>query len=238
MKNYEQYGYKLKNGSRVDFPQLGCILNPDERNRNFPICATMDLDLEPISKRWEVVNPIDQGAEGCCVSIGIAHELLTPGHSSVLPKIDLKWAKDNIYWPAQRIDPWPGGAYVGAIPKYEGTSLEAGLKVAVKSGFIESYRWAFTWREVLIGVGYSRPAVIAVNWKKDMIKPDANGYIKYSGRTVGGHCLLMDEIDFYNLRIGFQQSWGNDYGVKGRVYMSIMDVKRMIRDNGQVAFLE
>lgn len=238
----------MRDGSTAADPRLGClIVKPDPRNHDYPITALMGMDslvLQPVNRRWQVTWPLDQGLEGCCVSMGIAHELLTP--DLVLPpqRTDVQWCLEHIYWPAQQKDPWPGGEYPGALPHYSGTSLEAGLKVVRHDlKLTGSYHWATRVRDILIGIGHHRPAIMAMPMLEGMMRPDRNGLIRYQGSLVGGHCLLADEVQlprwrFNKILIGLQQSWGAEYGIKGRVYLSEADLELIMAQGGQAAFLD
>jgi hypothetical protein len=233
----------LRDGTTTPDPRLGCLFRPDDRNRDYPITAVVRWDREPVSRRWQCTQAMNQGEEGCCVAMGIAHELFTP--PAVLPEtVGVDWCVTHLYWPAQQKDPWPGGGYPGALPRYEGTSLEAGLKVARHDlKLCTGYHWARTVRQVLVGIGHYRPAILALPWRESMSRPERSGQVRYRGPIIGGHCLLADEVKlprwpWQPIRIGLQQSWGRAHGIDGRVWMTEDDLALALADGGQAAFLE
>lgn len=238
----------MRDGSTSLDPRLGCLLvKPDPRNTAYPfkgLLAARSAPLEPVNRRWEVTWPMDQGLEGCCVSMGIIHELMTPPLVVPPQRIDIQWCLEHLYWPAQQKDPWPGGEYPGALPRYSGTSLEAGLKVVRHDlKLAGGYRWATSVPDILIGIGHYRPSIMAMPMHQQMMRPDKQGMIRPQGALVGGHCMLADEVQlprwrFNQIRIGFQQSWGKDYGLAGRVYITEADLEQVMAMGGQAAFLE
>jgi hypothetical protein len=78
--------------------------------------------------------------------------------------IDNKFAKEQLYWEAQKIDRWPGGAYPGAEPHMEGSSVLAAVKVAKRLGYIEEYRWAFGIEDVKKAISEIGPVILGVPW--------------------------------------------------------------------------
>lgn len=102
---------------------------------------------------WDFYN---QGAEGACVGFGTSRAM-----SLINRK---RYNARDLYFEAQKIDTWPGGAYPGGDPFYEGTEVRAGLEVVRSKGLervydgrtypwdaqegISAYRWARTWDEV------------------------------------------------------------------------------------------
>lgn len=110
---------------------------------------------------WTYYN---QGAEGRCVQFGTsrAMSLLNRKRYLVSETDAGRW----LYWEAQRTDEWDGGAYPGAAPVYEGTSVRAALEVVRQYGLvvvgrtapsesegISAYRWAQSIEDVLGALG-------------------------------------------------------------------------------------
>ena len=121
---------KLKDGTEVQDPRLGRLVQFDERSRGFPIRAL--VEGKPLrSYTWRVGAWLDQGAEGACVGFAFGHELYA---RPVVTPVSAGYAREEIYWKAQRIDPWPGGMYPDATPQYEGTSILAGAQVCQSLG--------------------------------------------------------------------------------------------------------
>jgi hypothetical protein len=152
--------FELKNNTITKDKRLDRVIQFDERSRNFPI-RQLVADKAPRSYTWRCQEWLDQGTDGACVGFGIGHEIISRP-AEVLARIGRRYAKEKIYWEAQKIDEWKGGSYPGASPFYEGTSVLAGLKVAQKAGWADGYRWSFSLDDLILGVGYNGPAVLGL----------------------------------------------------------------------------
>jgi hypothetical protein len=202
------------------------------------------------SYTWSVNQWLDQGQEGRCVEFGLCHEMLA--RPVVCPRgdIDQILAERSIYWPAQQEDQWEGGSYPGASPVYEGTSVLAGARVAARLGYYDEYRWGLDVEDMARMVGYKGPAVIGVNWYTGMFDTDAQGWLHTTGTVEGGHCLLAfavkvvwkegrvsnlpGAVDYDLSYFRLWNSWGPDWGVRGTAKISWTDMKRLIREEGEV----
>jgi len=214
----------LRNGSRVEDRRLDRLQFQDKRSLNYPITSVLDADENKLrSYTWSCTVRLDQGNEGACVGFGWAAEL--SARPAIIDGITDDIAKKEIYWPAQKQDPWPGGSYPGADPVYEGTSVLAAAQVLRARGFMNEYRWAFSLKELALGVGYKGPAVIGVDWYQGMRDPDVRGFLHPTGEIVGGHCVVIlgvkvvrkgTSIDHDNSFFMIQNSWGRDWGQDGR----------------------
>jgi hypothetical protein len=105
----------------------------------------------------------DQGMEGACVGFAWSRCM------SLLNRT--RYAARPFYLEVQRGDPWPGGAYEGADPFYEGTSTRHGGDVLRTRGHmrqrgqrvgawdagqgIEAVRWATSVEQVMAALGRS-----------------------------------------------------------------------------------
>lgn len=220
------------------------------KNHQFTKDRRLDLlfDPAPIKKRHLFLSDnrqiktvfnkcdkfLDQGSEGACVGFGVTHGLI-----SLFPddkKLDKTFAREDIYWEAQKEDPWPGGSYPGAFPRYEGTTTSAGLKEAVELKYLESFKRVVSGKDALIGL-QDGPVVLGLNWYEGMQEPDSKGYIKPIGANVGGHCIYLEGVDANLDRVIFHNSWGTDWGIGGRCYMTVSNFIRLFDDNGEGAVL-
>lgn len=252
---------QLKDGSATVDPRLDRLVEFDERSRNFPI-RTAIPSKRPRSYTWRIASNyvLDQGREGACVGHAVAHELMArPAEvkfDTLATAID--FAHANIYWSAQRIDPWAGGSYPGADPFYEGTSVLAGMKVAKELGYFEEYRWSFNIDELILGVGHNGPAILGLWWFDTSYNPNSLGFIRPVGRKVGGHAILaraikiewktlaklkpwkmrtLSDIDrdksFFTLR----NSWGPwGYRKSGDAFVTVRDMETWLHDEGEAVF--
>ena len=221
----------LKNGSNTDDVRLDRLPNFDERSRLFPLQLP---SRKPRSYTWDCPVFLDQMAEGACVGFGIAHELAAA--PAKVPDLSNKFARESIYWEAQKNDPWPGGAYPGASPRYEGTSVLSGVKVAQKLGYFDEYRWAFGLEDLILGVGHNGPAVLGVPWYDGMMEVNSAGFVGAVGNVVGGHCILCTAVDVRNKKFTLHNSWGRGWGRQGECFISYESMDRLLRNDGEAVF--
>ena len=223
----------IKNNLEVEDIRLGRIPFFDERNREFPIRSIVE-NKRLRSYTWQCNEWFNQGPIGACVGFSIAHELAArPVEQKGLNN---KYIIEKIYWEAQKNDGYPGGSYPGASPKYEGTTVIAGVKEAKKLGFFESYRWAFSIDDLIAGLGFSGPSVLGINWYENMTKVAQNGFIEPTGRLQGGHAILARGVNLKNKYIILRNSWGKEWGKTGDCYISFDNMEKLLKENGEAVF--
>lgn len=214
---------------------FGRKINFDERSREYPIRACVGA-VKPRSRRWRLDTLLNQGREGSCVGHGIAHELLATPAAADPAVVTHSYATQKIYWGAQKIDPWPGGDYPLAFPRYEGTDVLSGLKTAVALGWCDEYRWSFSLNDLVLGIGYNGPAVLGLVWTDGMMLPDVHGVIEPTGKTAGGHCVCAAGVDLADEYFWIAQSWGRDHGVNGWVKIRFDAMEKLLKNDGEAAF--
>jgi C1A family cysteine protease len=231
--------YTLKDGTSSFDRRLDRIPAFDQRSMNFPISAALNTEQqELISRTWTVPRGtpvLNQGEEGACCGFGVTNELLF--YPVPVRKLDATFAREKIYWVAQRDDPWPGGSYPNATPRYEGTSVLYAIKAASDLGYYTEYRWAASEKEMALGVGYLGPAIIGVDWYEGMFKPDSKGFIHPTGDKMGGHCTLVIGV---NVKAGYytiHNSWGPSWGDNGRAKIRREDMAKLMAANGEVCII-
>lgn len=222
----------LKNNTFTMNSRLDRVKFFDERSRNYPIRTTVGV-RQPRSYTWRCNAQLDQGPDGACVGFGVTHELIA--RPAEVQGLTARYAKE-VYWEAQKIDPWDGGSYPGGYPFYEGTSVLAGVKIVQKLGWIEEYRWAFGIEDLKLGVGYHGPAVIGINWYEGMFYPDSKGYIRPTGQVAGGHCVLVNAINVKEGRFTIHNSWGAGWGNNGECYITFADMAKLLNEDGEACF--
>lgn len=228
----------LRGGHWTNRTNLDRIRHVDLRSLNYLArdLLTGEQQREPRSYTWSVDVWLDQGVEGACVGAGWAHELAArPG---LVTGITMAWARERVYWEAQRIDEWPGGSYEGARPYYDGTSVLAGAKVVHAMGLIAEYRWALDVIELANAVSYTGPAVIGVDWYEGMLDTDQDGFIHPAGRWMGGHCLVAlgvrvvrdaaGGVDWLASNFVLHNSWGRSWGANGRARISFVEMALLV----------
>jgi hypothetical protein len=228
----------LRNGQRTSSPLLDRIVYFDERSRSFPVTATI-VEKKPRGYTWRIDQEVlDQGEEGSCVGHGVAHELAA--RPAVVEGITHEFARE-LYWEAQKIDPWEGGAYLGAVPFYEGTSVLAGMKIAKNLGHYSEYRWAFGLDDLIMAVGYKGPAVLGVNWYESMFRVDQGGYIHPAGMLLGGHCILCVGVSVTRREFLLANSWGPGWSAvvwgssvyEGYCKVTFESMARLLEEDGE-----
>jgi hypothetical protein len=240
----------LKDGSTTRDGRLDRLVQFDERSRAYR--AVDGLEMHPLrSYTWRCDSWLNQGAEGSCVGHAWAHELAA--RPAVVPVSSA--TAIGIYHRAQSAhDPWPGGAYPGASPFYEGTSVLGGAKAVMElqnakgEQFIEGYRWIFGLEDGVRVVGYRGPVVLGINWYSGMFNVDVDGYIRRSGYVAGGHAILWHSVkcifsssgkNFADLDLErsyavLHNSWGRTlWGVEGRAKISLADLGALLMEDGE-----
>jgi len=220
----------LKNNYQTKDPRLTRVPQFDERSKTFSIKDTIMTDV-PRSYTWQCSTHLDQGNEGACVGFAFAHELIAK--PSVIPNIDAKFAREKIYWEAQKNDDWPGGEYPTATPVYEGTSVLAGVKTIQKLGFIKEYRWAFGLNDLILAVGHKGPAVLGVNWYESMFDPYECGFLHVEGEVSGGHAILCKGVNVSEKYFILHNSWGPTWGQNGDAKISFNEMEKLLSEDGE-----
>lgn len=240
---------QLKDGSNVDDVRLDRLQNFDDRSRNYGVAQLVGYTSSLKTKTWALPRTqfVDQKNEGACVSAGFGHD--TAAMPLATSQLKMPWLREKVYHQAQREDPWEGGAYPGASPQYEGTSVLAGAKVMQRFGFFDSYHWCFTIDEVISAVVNLGSIVVGWNWTEGQMHPQPNGLMKYEGNVLGGHCVSPRGIwcpDSSGVisripgkpKVGepvlvIPQSWGLGYGNKGEVYMPLSEAEKAMNNGGE-----
>jgi hypothetical protein len=211
-------------------PQLDRLVRFDERSRDYPVRAALP-PKPPRSYTWRCRQWYDQGQEGACTAFALAHE------ASARPRETLRALSTSTirgwYHDAQRIDPWPGGAYPGANPFYEGSSVLAAAQVGQAAKLFTGYRWCFGLDDVLLTLGYLGPVMLGVNWYEAMLEPTAEGQVRVGGEVAGGHAILARGVDVKRRRVLLRNSWGRNWGVDGDCWVSFDDLDRLLHEDGE-----
>lgn len=209
----------------------------DERSRQYPV-RTLVADKPPRSYTWSCYGWLDQGSEGACVGFGWSHELIA---RPAVITVDNQFAR-KLYRRAQQLDDFPG-------ENYQGTSVLAGAKAILESGYMKEYRWAFGLNDLIMAIGYLGGAVLGLNWYEGMFDHDSKHFIHATGSLAGGHCILanglklvkldsskmlsLDNIDLNKSYVRLHNSWGNKWGLNGECFMSLTDLDRLLHEDGE-----
>lgn len=217
----------LRDGSQPIRPSLDYIAEWDARNDDYPV-EPLTAGKTPRSYTWSVGKVLDQGPDGACVGFAFTHELIA--RPKVYADLDAQFAQ-SVYFDAQRIDTFRGGEYPGASPIMAGTSLLAGAKVLKNDGYITEYRWARNVGDLARAVGHLGPAVIGLQWFEGMDVLDDDGYIRHTGRAVGGHAICIYGVNQRGRYFKAINSWGPSWGDDGRALIDFDDMARILRSS-------
>jgi hypothetical protein len=221
----------LRDGSEAQDARLARLVHFDERSRGFPVRAALEAGAVPRSYTWSCGQCLDQGPDGACVGFSMTHELIA--RPAVVRGLTAKFAKEQVYWEAQKIDPWSGGSYPGASPTYEGTSVLAGIKVLQKLGYVTEYRWAFGLEDLVLAVGHCGPAVLGIPWYDGMFDMASCGYLHVTGQVAGGHAILCNGVNVKKKTFNLHNSWGPGWGHGGDATVSWDEMDRLLHEDGE-----
>ena len=229
---------QLKDGSSTQDVRLDRLEHFDDNSRSFDILSFLRHRKKkdtPKSYTWRCIPHINQGRQGSCAGHALAHLL------SARPHEHLGLTHENAvayYHEAQRIDPWPGGSYEGANPRYEGTSILAIVKIGQEIGYYSSYHWAFGIDQLISGIGHHGPAILGIPVYEGMFNVDYNGYIHATGKKVGGHAILCKGVNIKYKYFTLHNSWGVAWGRCGDCRISFDDMKKLLKENGEAVFVD
>lgn len=221
----------LKDGSEVADRRFDRIAQFDERSRNYPVMASLDLGLKPRSFTWRCDQHLNQGSDGACVGFSLTHELMA--RPVCIPDLTDTFAKEKVYWGAQKIDKWDGGSYPGASPSYEGTSVLAGIKMLKSLGYVKEYRWAFGLQDLIMAVGHKGPAVLGINWYEGMFNMLPCGHVHITGKVAGGHAILCNGVSITKRTFTLHNSWGDGWGSGGDALISWDEMDQILHEKGE-----
>lgn len=220
----------LKGGFQTTDRRLDRL--PEHDPENFRYLAIRTLTTRtPRSYTWSCDKWLDQGQEGACVGFSFAHDGIA--RPARLLDIDARYAREKIYFEAQKIDPWEGGAYPGASPFYEGTSVLSGAKAAQALGHFGGYEWAYNVNDLILAVGYKGPAILGLDWQEGMWDTDADGYIHATGQVEGGHAILIRAVSLKGKYFLLRNSWGRGWGEDGDCKVSFDDMALILNQGGE-----
>lgn len=181
-------------------------------------------------KVWACASPpLNQGSESTCVGHGWKHWELTEPVSLTLPYGPPTAV--GIYDRCTEIDEFPGND--GHIRSY-GTSTRAGAEVMREQGFLSEYVHAQSFLDVTDWIADRGPVVVGTDWLRDMFGPFDGTKLRVSGEVVGGHCYLLQGVDFDAGVVLMRNSWGPTWGPwqNGLAHIAFTDLQTLIFERG------
>lgn len=220
---------ELKNNTTTEDPRLDRLVHYDERSKSYPIRTLLE-GKKLRSYTWRLFDWLDQGYEGACVGFSWSHELAA--RPKEVKDITNQTAR-QLYFRAQELDVWPGGAYPNANPFYEGTSVLAGAKAVQETGKMAEYRWAFSLDDAVRSIGHEGPGILGTWWYEGMMTPDEKGFIKPTGDKLGGHAIVVRGVNFNRQEVRLSNSWGKSWGKDGDCLMTFEDFEKVLMNEGE-----
>lgn len=201
--------------------KFGRVPSPlDIRDYNLKSYIPRKFKLEG-SKAWPFLSaPLDQKDTPHCVGFSMADWGINLPVQSDYDNED----GHNFYYLCKIED---------GEPKQEnGSNLRSAAKVLQDAGRIDAYAWATTVDDITYWLLNNGPVIVGTWWTEGMMIADEKNVIHPTGAVLGGHAYILNEktVDgFY----GIQNSWGSDWGVGGRSYISITDFAALLRTDGE-----
>lgn len=217
------------NHSSVSNHGLGRFYSYDERDNNYLI-SELQFGNRPSTKRVQYWDDEqwwgDQGRTSECVAYAWTHWLEDgPFYQASTPHPIVN--PNEVYNQAQRIDEWPG-------ENYNGTSIRAGAKILQQRGFISNYYWAYDTQTIINTVLNVGPVVVGTYWYRNMFFPDRRtGLIRASGPIAGAHAYVINGVDTTRRLFRIKNSWGRNWGLQGRAFISFTDMAKLIKIQGE-----
>jgi len=173
--------------------------------------------------RWDTPVVLNQGETSRCVGYSFAtlcasSNVTAPGDPTVTDAL-----ADAIYFRAKEIEGEPGGE--------DGTTLREGAKAAKALGLLDAYAFA-DYASATDWVRKHGPVVIGIPWTLDMFTP-AKGVVRPTGEVKGGHAICWTADAMQPADNGLVNSWGREWGVDGRCYLSDTDLYQLLQ-SGEV----
>lgn len=207
--------------------RLGRHVEHDERSRAFSVAPR----LTPLrSVQWpRHCDAFDQADLGSCTGNAMAGALMTGPlyvHGRELTEKDAV----ALYASATKLDTISGHY----PPEDTGSSGLAVAKAAKRAGYIKEYKHAFGTNSALSALTLG-PIIIGIGWYEGFDEPQgSDAELVISGDVRGGHELVLDGIDVKSGLVKGTNSWGVNWGNRGRFSMSFGTFKRLLAERGDV----
>lgn len=217
---------------------LGRHVNHDSKSRRYAFKRSAD-PRTLTSKRHLILVPMMRqrigSCTGCASFANLGGEMFWRTLGGKFDGINAEAALDyaeHIYARATELDPWEGTWR----PDDTGSDGLSAAKALKEMGFISGYEHAMGLDATLNALA-KQPVMIGSAWLSGMWEPAADGKITVSGYEEGGHEYLLDEIDVQNRRAWIWQSWGQEWGLRGRAWLAWDDLGKLLANYGDCTVL-
>lgn len=218
-------------------PRLKRHVRHDPRSRRYPF-PTAELTLTSV-RHQRMIPILDQGQLGSCTGNAGIGDVATQPLYGALVKAGLLGRFDSseagavqLYSAATQLSS-PGDSYPPNDVGSDGLSV---AQVLQKWGLISGYQHTFTLDDLLLALTVT-PVMIGITWYNQMFTPESTGQVRPGGSVAGGHELCATEIDVENERVWLDNSWGAEWGIQGRCWVSWDDLGTLLADQGDCTIL-
>lgn len=113
-----------------------------------------------------------------------------------------------------------------------GSYVRSAAKVLKNIGRIDAYAFAPDISIIKWWLLNRGCLIVGTIWTDVMFTPNSDNIIDIGGTVVGGHAYLLNEWTKDNY-IGIQNSWGSEWGVNGKAYISSANFDKIFRYGGE-----
>jgi hypothetical protein len=209
--------------------RLGRHLHFDERSRGFPVRLPKGAAIQ--TRTWvRTTRAFNQGELGSCSGNGAAGLLCTEPYRRAGLRCTEALAR-RVYSQATKDD-----AIVGAWPPTDtGSTVLGAMKALRDLKLAKGYRWCFGLDDVLKTLSTLGPVEVGLSWYEGFDRPDAGGLVKLAGSVRGGHAFELLGVDAEQKLVWAINSWGPDWGLRGRFAFSWKDLERLLHEQGEAS---
>jgi len=215
-------------------PRLGRHVRHDSRSLAYAYPEVDDPTTLKSIRHERYIPTLNQGNLGSCtgnaatgaLGSGVFWDAGKTVLSATDEETDEQYAV-SVYSDATKIDS-ADGSYPPTDTGSDGISV---AKILQSRGLISGYQHAFSLNATLNALA-KQPVIIGVAWFSDMFNPDEDGRIHPTGTVEGGHEVVLDELDVENQRVWIHNSWGDEWGVEGRCYLTWDDLDYLLQNQG------
>lgn len=131
----------------------------------------------------------------------------------------------QMYKDCQRNDEWPG-------ENYSGTSVVAACRTMIRDGQIQRAGVTSSFDAMTAWKLRRGPLMMSLPWFEGCYRTDSRGFIRPTGRKVGGHAILDYGVSRW-LTGYLKNSWGLGFGIRGTGYVAAADYRWWMRSGGR-----
>lgn len=221
---------QISNNPDTPFPLGRAGREDDIRNWNFRALVGPPKPTAKANKIWHSPDIYQQGNSPQCTteaSVGMLRSApFRVDFRKDWPKFDTFEERRAHYLLSQRFDPPEWGQHDGAL-------VSSPLKQMMADGIITGFKWLFGEDELCEWVRWYGPAKVGIGWTSGMFFPDDKGYIHPTGQEDGGHDIRVSYYSPKRSAYRLPNSWGREWGDKGRCWMTAEDMDERLRNGGE-----